>query len=502
MATNQNGYQYWNGSFTGLLPNEILYLSDENFQTLYKEFIKAKIDSDYLKYYIEQRREDFEDNQEYLEGRVLKQCFKRFLRDITSDYLNYFDTEKEINIFRSLSVNEIGEIDFDDKGICWTYDSDNMGYIEKVIVPHNQYLTRFYGTTPIDNIDWIDSLLLYINYSAQEKELRVYDSQKVFLKGYVNINYSTMIEYSKGGETSYLLNGVTTKEDILKKRESLLKTFSYNPKTNRYDYDGNLYKKDLSNFVSEDKDGFTINFGKVTGDFDCSSLGLTSLKGAPQEVGEGFYCQNNKLTSLEGAPQTVGESFDCSYNQLTSLKRAPQEVGGNFYCDKNQLISLKGEPQKVGRNFGCSFNQLTSLEGAPQEVGGSFDCSHNYLTSLKEAPQKVGGGYDCRNNQLTSLEGAPQKVRGWFYCSNNQLTSLEGAPIKVSESFYCSNNNLTSLKGAPQKVGTDFYCKYNKLTSLKGAPKEVGGDFCCENNLNLYSLDGIGEIKGKIYKNF
>ena len=49
MAINQNDYNYWNGSFTGLLPNEILKLSDEDFQTLYKEFIKAKIDPDYLK---------------------------------------------------------------------------------------------------------------------------------------------------------------------------------------------------------------------------------------------------------------------------------------------------------------------------------------------------------------------------------------------------------------------------------------------------------------------
>ena len=501
MAINQNDYHYWEGSFQGLLPNEILELSDEDFQILYKEFTEASINLYYLINFIQEKRKLFGENQKYIEGKALKQVFEEFLYDIDSDYFKH-STIKEINLFRSLSVNEVKEINFDDKGICWTYDSNNIHHIERVIVPHNKYLTRFYGTTSIDNIDWIESLLLYINYSTQEKELRVYDSQKVFLKGYVNINYSTMIEYSKGGETSYLLNGVTTKEDILKKRESLLKKFLYNPQTNRYDYDGNLYKKDLSNFVSEDKDGFTINFGKVTGDFECSGLGLTSLKGAPTEVGEGFYCQNNKLTSLEGAPQTVGESFDCSYNQLTSLEGVPQEVGGNFYCDKNQLISLKGAPQKVGGNFGCSFNQLSSLKGAPQEVGGSFDFSHHYLTFLKEAPQKVGGGYDCRNNQLTSLEGAPQKVRGWFYCSNNQLTSLEGAPIKVSESFYCSNNELTSLEGAPQKVGRDFYCKYNKLTSLKGAPKEVGGDFCCENNLNLYSLEGIGEVIGEIIKDF
>ena len=471
MAINQNDYQYWNGSFTGLLPNEVLYLSNENFQTLYKEFIKAKIDSDYLKYYIEQRREDFEDNQEYLEGRVLKQCFKRFLRDITSDYLNYFDTEKEINIFRSLSVNEIGEIDFDDKGICWTYDSDNMGYIEKVIVPHNQYLTRFYGTTPIDNIDCIESFFLYINFNTLEKELRVYDSQKIFLKGYVNIDYSTMMEYSKGGETSYLLKGVTIKEDILKGKELL-----YNPQTNRYDYDGNLDRSIVNALISEGRDGFTINFGKVTGNFDCSRLGLKSLKGAPTEVGGNFDCSNNKLTSLEEAPTKVDGSFNCSENQLSSLEGAPKIVGKDFNCFENHLTSLKGAPRKVGGDFDCYGNQLTSLEGAPQTVGRDFSCFSNQLTSLKGAPKEVGRGFYCKNNKFTSLEGAPNKVGGDFICYQNQLSSLKGAPQEVGGTFDCSINKLTTLEGAPKKVGGDFNCYSNQLTSLEGAPKEVGGN--------------------------
>ena len=217
MAINQNDYHYWEGSFKGLLPNEILKLSDEDFQTLYEEFIEAKICIFYLRDYMDKG---------YPEGKGLRQIFKNFLNDINSDYLNYFNTAKEIDLFRSLSVNRIEEISFDDKGICWTYNLRALyNYIEEILVPNKNYLVRFYGTTPIDNIDWIESFFLYINYGAQEKELRVYDSQKVFLKGYVNIDYSTMIEYSKGGETSYLLEGTVTKEDFLKERESLLKKF-------------------------------------------------------------------------------------------------------------------------------------------------------------------------------------------------------------------------------------------------------------------------------------
>ena len=160
------------------------------------------------------------------------------------------------------------------------------------------------------------------------------------------------------------------KKELEQKRKELLSKFTLNPQTNRYDYDGNLYRDELINFVSEDKDGFTINFGKVTGNFDCSRLSLKSLKGAPQEVGGGFDCSNNKLISLKGAPQEVGESFNCSGNQLTSLEGAPQIVGRNFKCFNNNLTSLKGAPRKVAWDFKCYNNpSLHSLEGIGEVKG-------------------------------------------------------------------------------------------------------------------------------------
>ena len=281
----------------------------------------------------------------------------------------------------------------------------------------------------------------------------------------------------------YIIESIGKEREGYKEKEinRLKSIFTFNPQTNRYDYDGDLNVNDLSIFVSEDEDGFTVNFGKVTGNFNCSSLGLKSLKGAPQEVGGNFYCIWNKLTSLKGAPQ---------------------EVGGKFDCSRNQLTSLKGAPQKVGWTFDCPDNKLTSLEGAPQKVGSWFDCHNNLLISLKGAPREVGGSFYCYNNQLTSLKGAPQTVGGNFYCNNNRLTSLEGAPQKVGGNFSCPNNKLTSLEGAPQEVGGNFSCSNNKLTSLKGTPQEVGGDFNCSKNPNLHSLEGIGEVKGEIVKDF
>ena len=235
------------------------------------------------------------------------------------------------------------------------------------------------------------------------------------------------------------------------------------------DYDGDV-KLNRKNLWS-----LPIYFNRVSGYFDCSFNNLTSLEGAPREVGRKFYCRHNKLTSLEGAPREVGGGFDCQYNKLTSLKGAPEKVGGYFDCHNNDLISLEGSPREVGGYFDCGDNKLTSLKGAPEKVGGDFYCQNNKLTSLKGAPEKVGGCFDCFRNKLTSLEGAPREVGGYFDCHNNDLTSLESAPDKVGEDFYCQNNKLTSLKGAPREVGGNFDCHNNDLTSLEGAPRKIEG---------------------------
>ena len=179
----------------------------------------------------------------------------------------------------------------------------------------------------------------------------------------------------------------------------------------------------------------------VKGDFNCSFNILTSLKGAPQEIGGDFRCAFNKLTSLEGAPQKVVGDFYCNDNRLISLEGAPQKTGRGFHCNDNLLTTLAGAPKDVNEGFGCQNNQLTTLEGAPQEIGGSFLCSHNKLATLKGAPQKVAGDFSCRENELISLEGAPQEVGGDFYCgSNPNLTSLLVLPkMPENKQIYCDD---------------------------------------------------------------
>ena len=251
---------------------------------------------------------------------------------------------------------------------------------------------------------------------------------------------------------------------------------------------------DLSNMdLTELPDMSTVT---ILGNFYCTHNQLTSLMGAPKQVGGDFYCYHNQLTNLTGAPENVGGDFNCDNNQLTSLTGAPKQVGGSFYCYHNQLTNLTGAPKHVGGVFNCGDNQLTSLTGAPENVGGNFDCGDNQLTSLTGAPKEVGGDFNCGNNQLTSLTGAPKHVGGDFICDANQLISLTGAPEKVEGNFDCRYNQLTTLVGAPKEVGGYFYCTANQLTTLKGAPEKVGGEFNCSLNQLITLVDAPKEVGG------
>ena len=51
----------------------------------------------------------------------------------------------------------------------------------------------------------------------------------------------------------------------------------------------------------------------------------------------------------------VENYFDCTDNFLTSLEGAPKEVGGNFYCPYNPLTSLEGLPKEIGEDLYISF---------------------------------------------------------------------------------------------------------------------------------------------------
>ena len=205
-------------------------------------------------------------------------------------------------------------------------------------------------------------------------------------------------------------------------------------------------------------DGFVIE-----GDVSITALGLTELPDLSKVTVKGdFNCSGNYLTSLKGAPQQVGGSFWCDCNHLTSLQGAPQKINGGFYCQENKLASLEGAPQHVGGYFVCGKNKLTTLDGAPQKVGGNFECDNNELTALKGAPQVVGKDFICTGNNIGSLGGAPKSVGRNFICRNNpSLTSLIGLPPLGKESKVFCDEDVGRDYGF--KNTASFGIEYEKL---------------------------------------
>jgi len=84
------------------------------------------------------------------------------------------------------------------------------------------------------------------------------------------------------------------------------------------DVSGSVKFIKASSFITE----LPLTFNKVSGNFDCSRLSLTSLKGSPIEVGGDFDCSFNNLTSLEFVPKKVNGVFifDNMVHDISTVK--------------------------------------------------------------------------------------------------------------------------------------------------------------------------------------
>lgn len=116
--------------------------------------------------------------------------------------------------------------------------------------------------------------------------------------------------------------------------------------------------------LTSPKTTLPVQFDTVTGSFECGSRGLTSLEGAPREVGGSFHASRNALTSLVGGPVYVGNNYFCEYNKLTNLQGCAQTVGRNLECFNNPIQSLMGAVT-VGRDLVCVNTPLTDLSYLP-----------------------------------------------------------------------------------------------------------------------------------------
>ena len=223
---NNKDYDYWEGSFKGYSPKELLALSDEELQGLFNEFVNKGLDLESLyTYYKDYKKSTLnnENNNDPVINDIEKELSTQgggLLRYIISKMIKGLKYTKDgrIQLFRSVNVNEIEEIDFNELGVCWTYNSKKIPLLEKLFYRYyggtnrKNYKIRFAGATSQDNIDWIISLYLYLKHAFltynNEDELRVIDPKKIYLIGYVSIYFDSDTILSKNGDTSNILKGL------------------------------------------------------------------------------------------------------------------------------------------------------------------------------------------------------------------------------------------------------------------------------------------------------
>ena len=222
--SNRN-YDYWEGSFKGYSPKELLALSDEELQGLFNEFVNKGLDLESLyKYYKDYKKSTLNnENNSVSEITDIKKEFSTqgggFLRYIISKIMKNLKYTKDgrIKLFRGITVSEIENIDFNELGVCWTYNSKKMSTLEVFIdhlgrIENRNYKIRFAGATSQDNIDWVISLYLYLKHTFTKysdfDELRVIDPKKISLLGYLIIDLNSDTILSKNEDTSNILKGL------------------------------------------------------------------------------------------------------------------------------------------------------------------------------------------------------------------------------------------------------------------------------------------------------
>ena len=222
---NNRDYEHWEGSFKGYSPKELLALSDEELQGLFNEFVDNGL---YLKelytHYKNYKKSTLnnENNNDPIITDIEKELSTQgggFLKYIISKILRGLKYTKDgkIKLFRSITVNKIENIDFNELGVCWTYNSKKMPNLEVFIdhlgrIDNRNYKIRFAGATSQDNIDWVISLYLYLRHTFTKysdfDELRVIDPKKIYLLGYVSIDLNSDTLLSQNGDTSNILKGL------------------------------------------------------------------------------------------------------------------------------------------------------------------------------------------------------------------------------------------------------------------------------------------------------
>lgn len=110
--------------------------------------------------------------------------------------------------------------------------------------------------------------------------------------------------------------------------------------------------------------GELFRWGHINGSFTCTYRNITTLEGAPKEVGRDFDCSRcKKLKSLEYSPKKIGGRFDISLCiKLNTIQSDTEEANILICSSLDKLNNLKGLPKQLC-GLCVSYSHLKNLEG-------------------------------------------------------------------------------------------------------------------------------------------
>lgn len=150
----------------------------------------------------------------------------------------------------------------------------------------------------------------------------------------LNEDFTKLYKRWKGGEVrkeDKLDRGAVLR--FIKKYENYIDENKITINETCVDYDGNI--------TIVHHDDLSFKFGKVSGYFDVSALGIEDkdMKFMPEYVGGYFDISNNRLKSFKGCPKEVGDFFFARHCRcLESLEGLPKHIGGNLLITTPNLF--------------------------------------------------------------------------------------------------------------------------------------------------------------------
>jgi hypothetical protein len=184
---------------------------------------------------------------------------------------------------------------------------------------------------------------------------------------------------------------------------------------------------------------YDLEFGEVTRIFQVSGENFSNFRGFPAKAQKINLANCKGVTSLEDFPTVVENEFNCSGTSIQNLKGGPQNMVLEYNVkDCDNLTSLEGAPEEVG-SFDCRMTpKLKTLEGSLKKVQSLY-CGHNlesFKGCPEEITKNFEAPGNNNIETLISLKGSLKTITkdtrfNLYGCG--KLWSLEGIPLTVNE---------------------------------------------------------------------